>query len=223
MPGMMDTILNLGLNDRTVEGLARKSGNRRFALDCYRRLIHMFGGVVLDVPKKKFEDILRAKKDKHGITADFQIPERLLEELIADYRALIKSETRKDFPQDVLAQLRTAVAAVFRSWDNPRAITYRRLNHIPDDLGTAVNIQLMVFGNTGDNSAPGGGFTRSPATGEKVPYGEYLTNAQGEDVVAGIRTPSPIRNLKKEMPRIYDELLKTTTRLERHYTDVHDS
>jgi len=222
MPGMMDTILNLGLNDKTGEGLARKSANRRFALDCYRRLIHMFGDVVLDVPKKKFEDILRAKKDKNKITADFQIPENLLESLIADYKALIKAETKKDFPQDVLTQLKMAVAAVFRSWDNPRAITYRRLNNIPDDLGTAVNIQLMVFGNIGDNSATGVGFTRSPATGEKAPYGEYLTNAQGEDVVAGIRTPSPIRNLQKEMPAIYAELIKTTNRLERHYKDVQD-
>jgi pyruvate,orthophosphate dikinase len=222
MPGMMDTILNLGLNDKTVEGLARKSNNRRFALDCYRRLIHMFGDVVLDVPKKKFEDILRAKKNKNGITADFQIPEKLLEEIIADYKALIKAETKKDFPQDVLAQLKMAIAAVFRSWDNPRAITYRRLNHIPDDLGTAVNIQLMVFGNIGENSATGVGFTRSPATGEKAPYGEYLTNAQGEDVVAGIRTPSPIRNMEKEMPGIYAELIKTTNRLERHYKDVQD-
>jgi pyruvate,orthophosphate dikinase len=222
MPGMMDTILNLGLNDKTVEGLARKSSNRRFALDCYRRLIHMFGDVVLDVPKKKFEEILRAKKDKNRITADFQIPEKLLESLIADYKALIRAETKKDFPQDVLTQLKMAIAAVFRSWDNPRAITYRRLNHIPDDLGTAINIQLMVFGNIGDNSATGVGFTRNPATGEKAPYGEYLTNAQGEDVVAGIRTPSPIRNMEKEMPAIYAELIKTTNRLERHYKDVQD-
>ena len=222
MPGMMDTILNLGLNDKTVEGLARKSNNRRFALDCYRRLIHMFGDVVLEVPKKKFEEILRAKKDKNGIKADFEIPEKLLEELIADYKALIKAETRKDFPQDVLAQLRMAVSAVFRSWDNPRAITYRRLNHIPDSLGTAVNVQLMVFGNIGDNSATGVGFTRNPATGEKAPYGEYLTNAQGEDVVAGIRTPSPISQMAKEMPAIYNELLRTTTRLEKHYKDVQD-
>jgi pyruvate,orthophosphate dikinase len=222
MPGMMDTILNLGLNDKTVEGLARKSNNRRFALDCYRRLIHMFGDVVLDVPKKKFEDILRAKKNRNGITADFQIPEKRLEEVIADYKALIKAETKKDFPQDVRAQLEMAISAVFRSWDNPRAITYRRLNRIPDDLGTAVNIQLMVFGNIGENSATGVGFTRSPATGDKVPYGEYLTNAQGEDVVGGIRTPSPIRNMEKEMPGIYAELIKTTNRLERHYKDVQD-
>jgi pyruvate,orthophosphate dikinase len=222
MPGMMDTILNLGLNDKTVEGLAGKSNNRRFALDCYRRLIHMFGDVVLEVPKKKFEEILRAKKDKAGIAADFEIPEKLLEEIIADYKALIKSETRRDFPQDVPTQLRMAVSAVFRSWDNPRAITYRRLNHIPDDLGTAVNIQLMIFGNIGDNSATGVGFTRNPATGEKAPYGEYLTNAQGEDVVAGIRTPSPISRMAGEMPAIYDELLRITSRLERHYKDVQD-
>jgi pyruvate,orthophosphate dikinase len=222
MPGMMDTILNLGLNDRTVEGLARKSRNRRFALDCYRRLIHMFGDVVLEVPKKKFEEILRAKKEAKHVEADFQMPESLLEELIAAYKKLIKAETGKDFPQDVHAQLKLAIAAVFRSWDNPRAITYRRLNHIPDDLGTAVNIQLMVFGNIGDNSATGVGFTRSPATGEKAPYGEYLTNAQGEDVVAGIRTPSPISDLAREMPRIYDELLKVMARLERHYRDVQD-
>jgi len=222
MPGMMDTILNLGLTDKTVEGLARKSANRRFALDCYRRLIHMFGDVVMDVSKKKFEEILRAKKEKYGIAKDSDISEKILAEILADYKALIKSETGRDFPQDVRKQLDMAVTAVFKSWNNPRAITYRREYHIPDDLGTAVNVQLMVFGNFGPTSGTGVGFTRNPATGEKEVYGEYLLNAQGEDVVAGIRTPSPLRHLKDEMPKVFRELKATTDRLEKHYGDVQD-
>jgi len=222
MPGMMDTILNLGLTDKTVEGLARKSGNRRFALDCYRRLIHMFGDVVLDVSKKKFEEILRAKKDEYKIGKDSDISEKVLEEILADYKKLVKAETGRDFPQDVYKQLDTAVTAVFKSWNNPRAITYRREYHIPDDLGTAVNVQLMVFGNFGVTSGTGVGFTRNPATGEKEVYGEYLLNAQGEDVVAGIRTPSPLRHLKDEMPKVFRELKTTTDRLEKHYGDVQD-
>jgi pyruvate,orthophosphate dikinase len=222
MPGMMDTILNLGLTDKTVEGLARKSGNRRFALDCYRRLIHMFGDVVLDVSKKKFEEILRAKKDEYKIGKDSDISEKVLDELLIDYKKLVKTETGRDFPQDVYKQLDMAVTAVFKSWNNPRAITYRREYHIPDDLGTALNVQLMVFGNFGATSGTGVGFTRNPATGEKEVYGEYLLNAQGEDVVAGIRTPSPLRHLKDEMPKVYRELKMTTDRLEKHYGDVQD-
>jgi pyruvate,orthophosphate dikinase len=222
MPGMMDTILNLGLTDKTVDGLARKSGNRRFALDCYRRLIHMFGNVVLDVSKKKFEEILRAKKDEYKIGKDSDISEKVLEEILADYKKLVKAETGRDFPQDVYKQLDMAVTAVFKSWNNPRAITYRREYHIPDDLGTAVNVQLMVFGNFGVTSGTGVGFTRNPATGEKEVYGEYLLNAQGEDVVAGIRTPSPLRQLKDEMPKVFRELKTTTDRLEKHYGDVQD-
>jgi len=221
MPGMMDTVLNLGLNDRTVEGLAKKAG-RRFALDCYRRLLHMFGDVVMGVPKKKFEEILAAHKSRHGITQDAELDEATLEDVIQDYKALIRKETGRDFPQAVDEQLAMAIRAVFKSWNNPRAITYRRLNHIPDDLGTAVNIQLMVFGNIGEKSATGVGFTRNPATGKKELYGEYLLNAQGEDVVAGIRTPSPLARLEIEMPEAYRQLKEITTNLERHYGDVQD-
>ncbi|MGQ9672634.1 MAG: pyruvate, phosphate dikinase [Candidatus Aminicenantales bacterium] len=222
MPGMMDTVLNLGLNDRTLEGLAQKAGNRRFALDCYRRLLHMFGDVVMEVPKKKFEEILTALKAEHGITQDFEMTESMLEKLIRAYKDLIKKETGRDFPQDVYEQLAMAIRAVFKSWNNPRAVTYRRLNHIPDDLGTAVNIQQMVFGNIGEKSATGVGFTRNPATGKKELYGEYLLNAQGEDVVAGIRTPSPLAKLESEMPEVYRQLRDITTNLERHYGDVQD-
>lgn len=222
MPGMMDTILNLGLNDRTLEGLARKSGNRRFSLDCYRRLIHMFGDVVLGIPKKRFEEILRSKKRENGIEFDYEMTPEMLESLISEYRKLVKEETGKDFPQEVQAQLGLAISAVFKSWNNPRAITYRRLNHIPDDLGTAVNIQQMVFGNIGEKSGTGVGFTRNPATGIKELYGEYLLNAQGEDVVAGVRTPSPISQLESDMPRVFGELKEITTNLEKHYKDVQD-
>jgi len=222
MPGMMDTVLNLGLNDKTIDGLAEKAGERRFALDCYRRLIHMFGDVVLEIPKERFETILRKKKKQVKVIQDFELSERALQELISDYRRLIKKETGKDFPQDVKKQLIMAISAVFKSWNNPRAITYRRLNYIPDDLGTAVNIQQMVFGNFGKASATGVGFTRNPASGEKELYGEYLFNAQGEDVVAGIRTPTPLSNLEKEMPSAYKELKTYTNRLEKHYKDVQD-
>jgi pyruvate,orthophosphate dikinase len=222
MPGMMDTILNLGLTDKTVEGLAKKSGNRRFALDCYRRLIHMFGGIVMDVPKKKFEEILREKKKEARVEKDSDISEKLLEDVIAEYRNLIKKEAGHDFSQDVHQQLDMAVSAVFKSWNTPRAIHYRREYHIPDDLGTAVNVQLMVFGNFGQTSGTGVGFTRNPATGEKEVYGEYLLNAQGEDVVAGVRTPSPLRHLKTEMPEVFEQLKNTTDRLEKHYGDVQD-
>ncbi len=222
MPGMMDTILNLGLNDKTVEGLARRTGNRRFALDCYRRLIHMFGDVVLEVSKKKFEEAFRARKEAFGVKTDPELTDAMLEKVIADYKALVKKETKKDFPQDVWTQLHLAVAAVFKSWNNPRAIVYRRQYHIPDDIGTAVNVQMMVFGNLGPTSATGVGFTRNPATGAKEIYGEYLINAQGEDVVAGIRTPTPLRDLEKDLPVAYRELIATTKRLEKHYGDVQD-
>lgn len=222
MPGMMDTVLNLGLSDQTLEGLAEKTGDKRFAWDCYRRLIHMFGDVVLEIPKKKFEDILKRTKKEKGIVNDFELTENSLEELVADYKGLVKKETGKDFPQDAEEQLFMAISAVFLSWNNPRAITYRRLNHIPDDLGTAVNVQLMVFGNTGENSATGVGFTRNPATGEKELYGEYLINAQGEDVVAGVRTPSPLATLGTYMPGLFGELKDITTNLEKHYKDIQD-
>jgi pyruvate,orthophosphate dikinase len=222
MPGMMDTVLNLGLNDTTVETLARKSGDRRFALDCYRRLIQMFSDVVLEVPKRKFEDRLKEKKAELNITNDFEISEDLWKEIVDIFKDIVKQEAGVDFPQDVTEQLFTAISAVFRSWHNPRAITYRRLNHISDDLGTAVNVQLMVFGNYGNTSGTGVGFTRDPATGAKELFGEYLINAQGEDVVAGIRTPSPLRELEGDMPDVYRELKDTTTSLEEHYGDVQD-
>ncbi|MBE0460938.1 MAG: pyruvate, phosphate dikinase [Candidatus Aminicenantes bacterium] len=222
MPGMMDTILNLGLNDKTVEGLAKRSGDRRFALDCYRRLIQMFGDVVLEIPKKKFEAIFRAKKQDKNIINDFELSEKALEEVIAKYKALVKENIGIDFPQDVKKQLFMAISAVFKSWYNPRAITYRRLNNIPDDLGTAVNVQLMVFGNFGESSATGVGFTRNPATGEKELYGEYLINAQGEDVVAGVRTPLPLKELENSMPEAYRQLHEITTHLEKHYHDIQD-
>jgi len=222
MPGMMDTILNLGLNDKTVEGLAKKSSNRRFALDCYRRLLHMFGDVVMGVPKRKFEEILREKKAQKKLDYDHQLSDEDLAEIISEYKQIIKKETGRSFPQDVKKQLFMAIAAVFESWNNPRAITYRRINRLPQDLGTAVNVQMMVFGNFGPNSATGVGFTRNPATGEKELFGEYLVNAQGEDVVAGVRTPSPIKAMKKNMPKVYRQLKEITDSLERHYRDVQD-
>lgn len=222
MPGMMDTILNLGLNDQTVNGLAKKTGNRRFALDCYRRLIHMFSDVVLEIPKKKFEEILRVKKEAKQIKYDHELTEEVLEEIISEYKKLVLEETGQEFPQKVSDQLKLAVSAVFMSWNNPRAITYRRKYHIPGNLGTAVNVQQMVFGNYGPTSATGVGFTRNPSTGEKELYGEYLVNAQGEDVVAGIRTPSPIKNLEKEMPEVFKQLVSVVKKLEKHYRDVQD-
>ena len=222
MPGMMDTVLNLGLNDATIKGLAGKSGSMRFALDCYRRLIQMFSDVVLEIPKRKFEDVLRAKKIQYSIKDDFNLTEEMLAEVVAEYKKIVKGETGRDFPQDVMEQLLMSISAVFESWDNPRAITYRRLNHIPDDLGTAVNAQMMVFGNFGDTSATGVGFTRDPASGEKELFGEYLINAQGEDVVAGTRTPSPLREMEKEMPEAFKELKDITTNLEKHYRDIQD-
>jgi len=182
----------------------------------------MFGDVVLEIPKKKFEEILRARKEASRISYDYELSESVLELVIADYKKLVKAETGREFPQDVQKQLKLAISAVFRSWNNPRAITYRRQYHIPDDLGTAVNIQQMVFGNYGPTSATGVGFTRNPATGEKELYGEYLINAQGEDVVAGIRTPSPLKDLEKAMPGVFKQLLAVVKKLEKHYGDVQD-
>jgi len=222
MPGMMDTVLNLGMNDRVVETVARKTGNPRFAYDSYRRFIQMFGNVVLDIPKDKFEHILAAQKKKCKVTLDTEVSADDLKKVIEGYKQLIRRETGKDFPQDPQVQLKMAIEAVFRSWNNPRAITYRRMNKIPDDLGTAVNVQAMVFGNMGETSGTGVGFTRNPATGEKQFYGEFLMNAQGEDVVAGIRTPVPITELQKIMPDVYDQLREITSRLEHHYKDVQD-
>ncbi|MHB8173238.1 MAG: pyruvate, phosphate dikinase, partial [Nitrospirota bacterium] len=222
MPGMMDTVLNLGLNDNTIKGLIAKSGNERFSWDAYRRFIQMFGNVVMGIEKDEFEHILQAKKDTRKIKLDVDLNAEDFKEIVAGFKKKVKAVTGKDFPQDAHVQLKMAEEAVFNSWNNPRAITYRRLNDIPANLGTAVNVQAMVFGNMGETSATGVGFTRNPATGVKEFYGEYLTNAQGEDVVAGIRTPHPIIELQKEMPKVYKQLRDITTRLERHYRDVQD-
>ena len=222
MPGMMDTILNLGLNDIAVEALAKRSDNPRFAYDSYRRLIQMFGDVVLDVPKKKFEHIFDGVKAAKKIKFDYDLQPDALKQIIAEYKKLVKKDTGKDFPQDPLVQLVAARDAVFRSWQNDRAKTYRRINHIDDWLGTAVNVQAMVFGNLGENSGTGVGFTRNPATGEHVFFGEYLMNAQGEDVVSGVRTPNPISELEKAMPKVYEQLKDITRRMEKHYRDMQD-
>ena len=222
MPGMMDTILNLGLNDKTVEVVAQHSKNPRFAYDSYRRFIQMFGNVVMEIPKEAFDRILEGQKKRRRTKLDTDLDVNDLKEVARLYKQLIRKVRGKSLPQEPVVQLKMAREAVFRSWYNLRAKTYRRLNKIPDDLGTAVNVQAMVFGNMGDGSATGVGFTRNPATGEKEFYGEFLMNAQGEDVVAGIRTPLPISELKKRMPKVYDQLRTITTQLERHYKDMQD-
>ena len=222
MPGMMDTILNLGLNDKTVEGLARKSRNPRFAYDSYRRFLMMFSDVVLDLPKSHFEHIFDEKKAERGAAYDVDLTAEDLTDVCGKFKALVKERLKREFPQDPLVQLELARDAVFRSWNNDRAKYYRKTNGIPDDIGTAVNVQAMVFGNMGDDCATGVGFTRNPATGAKEFYGEYLINAQGEDVVAGIRTPHHIRDMKKELPRVFDQLMRITAKLEKHYKDVQD-
>ncbi len=222
MPGMMDTILNLGLNDASVGGLKAKTGNGRFAKDSYRRFIQMYGNVVLEIDKDKFEHELHAIKKKNRVSADVDLSEAALDQLIVRYKAVVQKQTGEPFPQQPKAQLSGARDAVFKSWMNARAVTYRKLNGIPHDLGTAVNVQAMVFGNMGDSSATGVGFTRNPSTGAKEFYGEFLQNAQGEDVVAGTRTPRPITELETVMPEAYRQLREITTRLERHYKDVQD-
>ncbi|MBI4441910.1 MAG: pyruvate, phosphate dikinase [Acidobacteria bacterium] len=222
MPGMMDTILNLGLNDKTVKTLAARTRNPRFALDCYRRFIQMFGNVVQEIPKSDFEHIFDGIKKKRKARLDTDLDSKALEEVIEGYKKLVEKKTGSPFPQDGRRQLVMARDAVFRSWHNPRAVHYRRMNDISETLGTAVNVQTMVFGNLGETSGTGVGFTRNPATGEKEFYGEFLMNAQGEDVVAGIRTPVPIVQLKSILPDVYHQLRQTTERLERHYKDVQD-
>jgi pyruvate,orthophosphate dikinase len=222
MPGMMDTILNLGLNDESVEALAKRGNNARFAYDSYRRLIQMFGAVVLEIPKHAFEEVFDAKKKQKKAKLDTDLDAKALKEVIEEYKKVVKKHTKRDFPQDANEQLVMSRDAVFRSWQNDRAKHYRRMNNIPDELGTAVNVQAMVFGNLGDTSGTGVGFTRNPATGVKEFYGEFLMNAQGEDVVAGIRTPVPILELQKVMPAVYDQLRDITTRLEKHYRDMQD-
>ena len=222
MPGMMDTVLNLGLNPQTLEGLATLTGDRRFALDAYRRFIQMFGKIVLGIDAQKFESRLEHAKEKAGVKTDPELEPEQLEKLVAEFKAIVLRESGKPFPDDPLQQLRSAIEAVFSSWMNKRAIDYRNFNKIPHDLGTAVNVQTMVFGNMGNDSGTGVAFTRDPNTGEKVLYGEYLLNAQGEDVVAGIRTPKPISTLKKQLPEVYDQFERTAAQLERHYRDVQD-
>jgi len=222
MPGMMNTILNLGLNDATTEGLATITGNPRFAYDSYRRFIQMFGEVALDVDMEKFDHIFDARKAKAKVKMDTDLTAADLKAIIEDYKKLVQKETKKPFPQDAHVQLAMSRDAVFRSWWNPKASYYRKMEKIPDEVGTAANVQAMVFGNLGDTSATGVGFTRDPATGEKVFYGEFLVNAQGEDVVAGIRTPQPIQDLEKIMPASYKELRSITDSLEKHYRDMQD-
>lgn len=222
MPGMMDTVLNLGLNDASAEGLIQETNNPHFTYDAYRRLIQMFGNVVLGVPAEKFEQLIEKKKEARGVQDDMELTGEDLKELTDKFKELTEKEKGIEFPQDSFEQLRMAIDAVFASWNNKRAISYRKINKIPEHWGTAVNVQTMVFGNMGDSSGTGVGFTRDPATGEKKLYGEYLINAQGEDVVAGIRTPQPFSSLKEKMPSIYAELVDITEKLERHYRDVQD-
>jgi pyruvate,orthophosphate dikinase len=221
MPGMMDTILNLGLNDETAQGMIRLTKNPRFVYDAYRRFIMMFGDVVMDVPKKRFEERFSELKARLGVTQDTEVPADALQSLVEEFKQIVR-EHGKEFPQDPWVQLEMAIEAVFRSWNNERAVVYREREKIPHDLGTACNVQAMVFGNMGDDSGTGVAFTRDPATGEKVLYGEFLPNAQGEDVVAGIRTPLPLSALRERMPDVYQQFLEIADRLERHYRDMMD-
>ena len=223
MPGMMDTILNLGLNDEAVEGFAKKTNNPRFAYDSYRRFIQMYSDVVMEVNKSFFEKIIDELKEELGVHYDTELNVDNLKELVKRFKKVYSDHMNgEEFPQDAREQLMGAVKAVFRSWDNPRAIVYRRMNDIPGDWGTAVNVQAMVFGNMGDTSGTGVAFTRNPSTGEKGIYGEYLINAQGEDVVAGVRTPQPITKLAEDLPECYEEFIKIATKLENHYKDMQD-
>ena len=228
MPGMMDTVLNLGLNEESVKGLIAKSGNERFVYDSYRRFVQMYGDVVMDLKPNDdhqtdpFEEIIGKKKKERNIKSDNEFSVSDLKELVSEFKAAIKKETGKDFPDDPMVQLWGAIGAVFSSWMNDRAEVYRKLNNIPVEWGTAVNIQSMVFGNLGETSGTGVAFTRNPSNGEDEFYGEYLMNAQGEDVVAGIRTPLPISELKKAKPKIYKQLEEVRRKLEKHYHDMMD-
>ena len=222
MPGMMDTILNLGLTDISVEGFAKRTGNPRFAYDSYRRFIQMFSDVVMEVPKSLFERVIDEIKEDRKVHFDTELTAEDLKEVIRRFKEIYKEKMGEEFPQEPRVQLMEAVKAVFRSWDNERAIVYRRMNDIPGDWGTAVNVQSMVFGNMGNTSGTGVAFTRNPSTGAKGIYGEYLINAQGEDVVAGIRTPQPITRLEEDLPECYEEFLKIANRLEEHYRDMQD-
>src|SRR5690349_2884491 len=222
MPGMMETILNLGLNDLTVIGLAQQSGDARFAYDSFRRFIQMYGDVVLGVPFSQFEHLLKAKRLTAGVESDAQLDETTLRNLVEEYKALVRATTGKPFPMDPVSQLWGAIEAVWRSWTLKKAVDYRRVNDIPENLGTAVNIVAMVFGNLGDDSGTGVAFTRNPSTGERAFYGEFLVNAQGEDVVAGIRTPLSISEMATRLPSAYRELLEVQDRLERHFHEMQD-
>ena len=222
MPGMMDTVLNLGLNSATLEGLASLTKDRRFALDAHRRFIQLFSKIVLGIDGQLFEEALDAIKKRKKAKTDADLKAPALEELITEYRAIVKRHSRTGFPEDPMEQLRAAIGAVFESWNNKRATDYRNYNRIPHDLGTAVNVQSMVFGNMGDNSGTGVAFTRDPSTGERKLYGEYLTNAQGEDVVAGIRTPKPIAAMATDLPKAYRQFEQIARKLEKHYRDVQD-
>jgi len=222
MPGMMDTVLNLGLTDVAVEGFAARTGNPRFAYDSYRRFIQMYADVVMEVSKEKFDVVFDAVKEKKGIELDTDLTADDLKEIVKGFKEVYKNELGEDFPQDPREQLIASITAVFRSWDNPRAIYYRRMNDIPGSWGTAVNVQAMVFGNMGDTSGTGVAFTRNPSTGENKMYGEYLINAQGEDVVAGIRTPHPISMMEEELPEAYEDFIRIADQLEKHYKDMQD-
>jgi pyruvate,orthophosphate dikinase len=222
MPGMMDTILNVGLNRKNLEGLADANGSLRFALDSYRRLLQMFGSVVLNVPKKQFDHIVERAKGQEGVRADSEISENGLRRIVGAFHEAIRRSTGEPFPEDAHVQLSMATEAVFQSWKNERAQHYRRLNHISDGSGTAVTIQAMAFGNRGSDSGTGVGFTRNPSTGAREVFGEFLANAQGEDIVGGIRTPMPIAGLARSMPEVYEQLCAITSRLERHFRDAQD-
>ena len=222
MPGMMDTVLNLGLNETTLKALIKKTDNERFALDTFRRLISMFGSTVMGLDRQLFENALEKMKSDRGIKNDTELTAEDLRELVGEFKGIYRSETGKAFPRDPLQQVKLAINAVFESWFGERAGTYRRLNGIPDDLGTACNVQAMVFGNMGENSGTGVGFTRDPSTGRKKFFAEYLINAQGEDVVAGIRTPLHINEMKKKLPATYKELDRIYKKLEKHYKDMLD-
>ena len=223
MPGMMDTVLNLGLNDESVKGLAQQTNDERFANDSYRRFIQMYGKIVLDIPGEEFDELFEAARERSGVASDAEIPADALAGLISEFKVVVEKHTGKPFPQEPRDQLRGAIEAVFNSWNSPRAVAYRRRERIPDDLGTAVNVQTMVFGNRDNRSGTGVGFTRNPATGEAGAYGDFLINAQGEDVVAGIRNTLPLADMKQEFPTIYDELLDIFERLELHYRDMLDT
>jgi pyruvate,orthophosphate dikinase len=222
MPGMMDTVLNLGLNEETLQGLIALTGNERFGWDAYRRFIQMFGRIVMGVEGHRFDEVLEAKKAERGVKQDTELAADDLRALVDSFKKIVREDTGRDFPDDPYEQLDLAIKAVFASWFGQRARDYRKFNKIADDLGTAVNVVTMVFGNMGDDSGTGVAFTRDPNTGRKALYGEYLTNAQGEDVVAGIRTPQPISQLADDLPQAYEEFQRIAERLERHYRDVQD-